>query len=242
MLFQLFEEQFYLPSVVIKVCNLQRIDIQSIGKEDELPVRFGVKVDDSPYLLRILAHGQLSIHVSYGIGEHAGRHPALPPHRLEVVVLPVSDYEVCSDTVYSEEPCEVIVCAVKDVERVLLVWDGVHRFHVVLSGWCDMEECRYLGLNIIQYMYLDSSFILPEQSPLKDAQTQVNRSGVKGIHLSSELEYLDRPTLLGIGHDPVGELFKYVIVSVAIGICESAFGNILSEAQVKSLVCVELSL
>ena len=103
-----------------------------------------------------------------------------------------------------------------------------------------MEECRYLGLNIIQCMYLDPSFLLPEQSPLKDAQAQVNRGGVKGIYLSSELEYLDRPTLLCIGHDPVGELFKYVIVPVAIGICESAFGDMLSEAQMKSLACVRL--
>ena len=43
MLLQPFEEQLYLPPVVIKVCNLQRVDIQSIGEEDELPVRFGVK-------------------------------------------------------------------------------------------------------------------------------------------------------------------------------------------------------
>ena len=240
MLLQPLEEQLDLPPVVIQFRHFQRADVQSIGKEDKLLAGFGIKVYDSPYLLRILAHGQLSVHISGGIGEYAGWQPAFPSHRLEVVVLPTSDYEVCSDTVYGEEPCEVIVCAVEDVERALLVWNGIHRFCIVLSGRCDMEECRYLGLNIIQCMYLDTAFLFPEQSPLKDAQAQVNRGGVKDIHLSSKLEYLDCPTLLCIRHDPVGELFKYVIVPVAIGICESAFGDMLSEAQVKSLACVRL--
>ena len=74
------EEQLYLPSVVIQFSHLQRPDIQSIGKEDELPAGFGVEINDSPYLLRVLAHDQLSVHVSDGIGEHSGRHPSLPLH------------------------------------------------------------------------------------------------------------------------------------------------------------------
>ena len=68
-----------------------------------------------------------------------------------------------------KEPSEVIVGAVEDVEIVLLVWDYIHRFRIVLSGRSDMEKCRYPGLNVIQCMYLDSSLLPPEQSPHKDA-------------------------------------------------------------------------
>ena len=82
---------------------------------------------------------------------------------------------------------EVIVAPVEDVERVLLVWDGIHRFCIVLSGSRDMEECRYLGLNIIQCMYLDSSFLSPEQGPAENTETQVNRCGVKSIYLPPSL-------------------------------------------------------
>ena len=198
-LLQPLEEQFYLPSVVIKVCIHQRADVQSIGKEYESLSWLRVKVDDSSDLLRILASGQLSVHIPDGIGQDTGRHPAFPPHRSEVVVLSAPEHEVWSDTVYGEEPSEVIVGAVEDVERVLLEWDDIHRFRIVQPGRRDMEESRYLGLNII----LDSAFLLPEQSPLKYAEAQVNRGGVKGIHLSFELEYLDCPALLGFCHSTI---------------------------------------
>ena len=216
MLLQPLEEQFDLPPVVIQFRHFQRADVQGIGKEDELPAGFGVKVYDSPYLFRILAHCQLSVHVSDCIGEHAGRQPALPPHRPEVVVLPAPDHEVCPDTVYGEEPSEVIVGTVEDVERVLLVRDDIHRSRVVLPGRRDMEECRDLGLNIIQCMKFDPTFLLPEHGPLKYAEAQVNRSGVKGIHLSSEFEYLDRPTLLGVCHNAIGEILEYAAVPVIV--------------------------
>ena len=204
MLLQPFEEQFYLPPVVIQLRHFQGTDIQSISEEDKFPVGFGVEVHDSPYLLWILAHGQLSVHISDSIREYAGWQPALPPHRPEVVVLPASDHEVCPDS----EPPEVIVGAAEDVERVLLVWDCIHRFCIVPSGWRDMEECGHLCIDVIQRMYLDSSFLLPEQGPAKDAEAQVNRGGVKSVYLASELEYLDRPALPGFCHNTIGELLE----------------------------------
>ena len=240
MLLQPLEEQFDLPPVVIQLCHFQRADVQGIGKEDELPAGFGVEVYDSPYLFRILAHGQLSVHVSDGIGEYAGWQPALPPHRPEVVVLPASDHEVCPDTVYGEEPSEVIVGTVEDVERVLLVRDDIHRFCIVLPGGRDMEERRDPGLNIIQCMKFDPAFLLPEQGPLKYVETKVNRSGVKSMHLASELEYLDRPTLLGVCHNAIGEILEYAAVPVIVRFRQVASCGSLAEAQVKSLACVRL--
>ena len=210
------EEQLYLPSVVIQFRHIQGIDVQSIGKEDELPSGFGVEVYDSPYLFRILAHGQLSVHISDGFGEYAEWQPAFPPHRSEVVVLPASDHEVCPDSVYGEEPPEVIVGAVEDVERDLFVWDDIHRLRVVLSSWRDMKECRYPGLDVIQCMNLDSSFLLPKQGPAKDTEAQVNRGGVKGVYLASELEYLDCPTLPSFCRNTIGELLEYAAVPVIV--------------------------
>ena len=137
------------------------------------------------------------------------------PH-IEVVVLPASDHEVGTDSVYGEEPPEVIVCAVEDIERVLLIRDDIHRFRIVPPGRRDMEESRYLGLNVIQCMKLDPDFLLPEQSPLKDTETQVNRGGVEGVHLASELKYFDSPALLGFCHNTIGELLKDAAVPVIV--------------------------
>ena len=57
------------------------------------------------------------------------------------VVLLVPDHEVCSDTIYVEEPPQVIVGTVEDIELVLLIWDDLHHLCIVHSGCCDMEEC-----------------------------------------------------------------------------------------------------
>ena len=119
-------------------------------------------------------------------------------------------------SVYGEEPPEVIVGAVEDVERVLLIWNDIHRFRIVLSGRRDMEERRNPGLNIIQCMKLDSAFLLPEHSPFEDAEAQVNRGGVKGIYLASEPECLDSPALLGFCHNTIGELLEDAAVLVNV--------------------------
>ena len=55
---------------------------------------------------------------------------------------------------------EVVVPSVEDVERVFLVRDGVHRLHIVDPSFCDVEECRNRGFNVIQRMNLDTSFLL----------------------------------------------------------------------------------
>ena len=65
-------------------------------------------------------------------------------------------------------------------------------------------------------MNLDSLFLLPEQSPLKGAETQINCCGVKDICSSSEFEYLNNSALLGFCHNPVGELLEDAAVSVNI--------------------------
>lgn len=48
--------------------------------------------------------------------------------------------EVCSNTLDVMKALEVVVPSVKDVEGVLLVGYLVHRFGVMHSGRCDVEE------------------------------------------------------------------------------------------------------
>ena len=65
-------------------------------------------------------------------------------------------------------------------------------------------------------MKLDSAFLLSEQSSAKDTEAQSNSGGVKGIHLASELEYLDRPALPGACHNAIGEILEYAAVPVIV--------------------------
>ena len=103
-----------------------------------------------------------------------------------------------------------------------------------------MEERRYPGLDVIQCMKLDPAFLLPEQSPLKNTETKVNRSGIKGTHLPSELEYLNRLVLLAFCHNTIGEILEDAAVPVIVRFRQVASCGSLAEAQVKRLACVSL--
>lgn len=157
---------------MIQFCNRHRVDSEYICKEYELPFALIVPIDDSADLVRILLHSQLAGHIADRIWPDAwfGRESALPFHRLEVVVVLSFYDEVCSDALDVMKALEVIATSIEDVERVLLVRYGIHCFHVMDSCRGNVKECRNLGLQIIQGMYLDAAFLFPEQRPFKDVQ------------------------------------------------------------------------
>ena len=64
MLLQPLEKEFNLPSVVIEFSNRFRTDVQCVSKENELSFVLFIPIDDSSDFIRILAHGQLTIHIS----------------------------------------------------------------------------------------------------------------------------------------------------------------------------------
>ena len=101
-LLQPFEEQLYLPPVVVQFGHLQRVYIQGVCEEDESPAGLRIQVQYPSDLLGIFAHRQLAVHISDGIGHDTCRQPALPSHGLEVVVLLAPDHEVCSHAVNGE--------------------------------------------------------------------------------------------------------------------------------------------
>ena len=81
-------------------------------------------------------------------------------------------------SLYRIKPFEVVVATIEDVERVLLVWDCVHRIDIVHSGFGYVEERRNRCLNVIQRMNLDSSLsmILPVDGPFECIQAKFYRS------------------------------------------------------------------
>ena len=83
----------------------------------------------------------------------------------------IKDDEVGSNAFNVMKTFEVVVTPVEDVERVLFIWNDIHCFCVVDSCWRYVKECWNLCFQIIQCMHLDTTFLLPEQSPFKCAQT-----------------------------------------------------------------------
>ena len=74
-LLQTFEEQLYLPPVVVQFGHLQRVYIQGVCEEDESPAGLRIQVQYPSDLLGIFAHRQLAVHISDGIG-----HDTCRPH------------------------------------------------------------------------------------------------------------------------------------------------------------------
>ena len=182
----LIKKQLNLPPVMVQFSDHHGADIQpfilgeGVREEDELPLVLLVPVDDSSDLVGIFPTGQLAIHVADCIRQDARswRETPLPFHRSEVIVLLASDDEVGSDGFYRIQPLEVVVASIEDVERVLFVWDGIHGFHVVHTGFSYVKECWNRRFNVIQSMNLDSSLslVLPINSPLECIQAELYRS------------------------------------------------------------------
>jgi hypothetical protein len=136
------EKQLDLPSLMTQFRNQHRTDIQCIGKECKLSFVLFVPVLYAFDLVRVLSHGELTVHVSDCIGKdaRAGRETPGPFDRSEVIVLLASHDEVSADALDVVQPTEVIVPSVEDVERVLLIRDYVHCVHVIDTGFGDVEE------------------------------------------------------------------------------------------------------
>ena len=78
----------------------------------------------------------------------------------------------------------------------------------------------------------------PEQGPFKDTQAQINRSRVKRIDISSELEDFRGSASPGFSYHTVCELLKDPIVPVGIRLGEVAPGGGFSKPEVKGFGCV----
>lgn len=152
------------------------------------------------------------------IGEDSGawRETPCPPVRPEVVVLSASDDEESPDAIDVVQPFEVVVATVEDVEGVFFVGYRIHRLHVVDLGWGDVKEGGYLRLNVIQRVYFDATLPFPEQGPVKDAEAEVNGSGIESVDITSQLEDLHRPALPCLGHHAICKFLEDAIVAVAI--------------------------
>ena len=130
------------------------------------------------------------------------------------------------------KPLEVVVPSVKDVERVLLIRDLIHRLRVMCLGRCNPKERRDVGLNIIQRMHLDPTLGFSEKRPFKRAQAQIDRGRVECVHLASKLEDLGRTAPLGFRDNTVSELLEDAVVSTLVGFGKIALRGRLTKPQV----------
>ena len=110
-----FEEQLYLPTVLVEFCDLQRSQFHGIGKEHELTALLLIIEPYESQMLRISFLAAVDSQRYLCISQYSFGHPALPPDILVLQVRLGPNNEERLRMVYAVELLEVVVATVEDV-------------------------------------------------------------------------------------------------------------------------------
>lgn len=214
------EEQLHLPSLLVQQGDIACLERKVVGQERERSLQFGSVVNDSPESPRILLLGLIARKAYRLVKQKVIRtvKQVLTFYNFIVEMRLLSDDKERVDDVDSVQSGEVIIPFVKDVERIRLIRNVIHRIHVMELGLRDMNVGRYLGHNIKQGVNLDASLGFSEGCPLEQTQAEVNGCGVERIELSVQDELPVKSLALCKIDHIVGKLLEYPVVPVRIGV------------------------
>ena len=224
------EEQLNLPSLFVKQGDITGLEhkvlgrakrqSRAVGQERESSLQFRSIVNNPPESTRILLLGLIARKAYRLVKQNIIRivKQVFTLNDLIVEMRLLSDDKVGVDNVDSVQSGKVIITFVKDVERIRLIRNVIHRIHVMDFSFRDMNVGRYLSHNIEKRVNLDSSLCFSEECPLEQTQAEVYGGGVKRIELSMQDELPVQSLALSKINHVVGELFKYPVVPVGIGV------------------------
>ena len=238
MLLHPFEEQLYLPAVLVEQGDGQSVKRQGVGQERKGPVLLLVIIDDATQDVGILLLGSISREPDNGVGDDVFRHPPLPPDRLELEVFLGPHDEERLYLVDAIQPFEVVVASVEHVESALLVWYLVHSVHVVDGSLRYVEECRNLGLQVIKRVDLNPSLRPAEAGPLVNAQAKVHGGRVEGVDVASKLKHVVDPLGTSLADHVVGVFLEDAVVPAGVSLRQVAECYAFAKAEMVALVAV----
>ena len=214
------KKEFHLPALLVQHSDVFRLDADVVSQERERSFKVGSIVNYPPQHAGILLPGLIASKAYRLIKQDVIRSIqklfTINNSVLEVRLL--SDDKVGADSVDCMQPCKVIISLVKDIERIRLIRNLIHRIHIVNFCFRDMNVSRYLGYNVKQRVNFDATLVFPEVCPLEQAQAKVYRGGVERIELPMQFEQsVNSLALSKIDHE-IGKLFKYLVVPVHIGV------------------------
>lgn len=224
MLFYPPEEQFLLPSLLIEHCNVLSLDRKVIRKECERPLQFWSIVNYPPQLRWVFGLCQLASQ-SYGLIK---QHIVIPiqqfisSYHFVLEMLLRSDDKHGTNALYSIQSCKVIVAFVKDIERIRLVRYLIHCIHVMKFRFSNVNVGRNLSDNLKQGVHLDSALGFTEVCPLEQTHAEIYRRRIECVEFAIENERLCDSLALGKVNHMVGNLLKYLVISVGVSIRQIA--------------------
>ena len=214
------EEQLNLPSLLVQQSYITSLKYEVVCQERERSLQFRSIVDYPPESTGILLLGLIAREAYRLIKQNVIRvvQQVFSVHDFVVEMRLLSDDEVGVNDVDSVQSGKVIIAFVKDVECIRLIRNVIHRIHIMNFCFRDMNVGRYLSYHVKKRVNFDSSLCFSEERPLEQAKAEIYGGGVKRIELSIQDKLPVQPLALSKIDHVVGELFKYPVVPVGIGV------------------------
>ena len=224
MLLDPFEEELYLPSVLIQQGNVFSLDVEGISDKGKCSSEILGIIDYSPKRSRVFLFGFVTGKFYGLVHEDAfgSIENFFTVNNLILEMPSLTYYEKGFHDIDFVQSCKIEVSLVKDIVSVWSISDLVHEVHVVNFGSGNVEVRRDLGDYIIYRMNLYSSFRFPEWCPPEISQAQVNRRGINSIEPAVKFEKGINPLSLGDVNHIVSELFKDLAISSTVCLSQVA--------------------
>ncbi len=183
------EEQLNLPSLLVQQSNITGLGYNVVSQESERSLQFRSVVNYPPGV-RILLLGLVARKAYRLVKQNVIRfiQQVFTVNNLVVEMRLLSDDEVGVDNVDSVQSGKVIIAFVKDVERIRLIRNVIHRIHIVDFSLRDMNVGRNLGHNIKQCVDFDTLLRFSERYPWNKLRQRSMVGRVKRIELSMQDE------------------------------------------------------
>lgn len=240
MLFNPFEEKFHLPAVLVKEHDLLGRQIEIIGIKDKASLQVGDIGDDSSYTGWII-----------GCVASAGKPDRVVLKDVPILrhILAVLDDKLwsCLLSYYKEgsqffNPMKSFKIPVSAIEYISGQWfiiNDIHCIDIMDSGIGDIYHYRNLGHDVKLCVQFYSGLGASELDPVVHAHAQINSGGIECVEFASDTELTVYSCILGKHYHVIGELLKYMPVSVSIASGKDvAVHRIFSEPEVKGLLAV----
>lgn len=135
------EEQFNLPSLLVKQGDITGLEYNIVCQERERSLQFRSIVNYPPESIRILLLGLIARKAYRLVRQNIIRivQQVFTLNDLIVEMRFLSDDKVGVDNVDSVQPGKVIITFAKDVERIRLIRNVIHRIHIMDFSFRDMN-------------------------------------------------------------------------------------------------------
>ena len=182
-LFDPLEEQFDLPTILVKRGDCQRWQYKIVGQEDEGLSCLGVFETNAAQILWVMLSGIKAVELHRLIADHARTSVgALRVDSFGIRVRLGTSHKERAGQIHCVESFEIQIPAIHDIKGAWLGRQEIEHVHFVHLAVADMDKRWDSAAQIQQRVQLDCSLGFAKWRPIEQAQTKVDRRCIQRIN------------------------------------------------------------